>query len=91
MLSKNVLNEWKKKDELYPEEIYILEIAKTKIPLVSRWGHRVGHNVGVAKLHFPLDLCYRDRCPLKQLSSATRSKGDYQGRISTCQSLLNWS
>lgn len=56
MLNKNVLNEWKKKFEVYPKEICILDILKTKIPLASRWGHSASpsvnleHGVDVAKL-----------------------------------------
>ena len=56
MLNKHVPNEWKKKCEVYPKEIYILDILKTKIPLASRWGHSASlsanleRNVDVANL-----------------------------------------
>lgn len=97
MLNKNVLHACKKKDEIYPEAIGILDIIKSEssgqfrgpcvAPLASL-EQRVAY-----PLEFPLGLCCLDCCPLKQLHSATTSKGFGQGkaRTSISRSLLNWS
>ena len=79
MFNKNTLHECKKKDDIHPKEIDILDITEPQSPPAGPWGHVLY----ISQLGMQCSLCFRIStwpllpwlCPLEQLCSATTSNG----------------